>query len=156
MFKKLCINFEEILCGFFLISMISLVIINVILRFLFDYSIPWAEEVSTICFVWAVFVGASATYKHKMDIGIDMLVLKTPKHIQIIIKNIVTLILLVLNGYIFYMSIVFTKISYIKPTAVLGVSSAVVNSSLIVGFGLITLHTIRFIIQDFKAHRVEV
>lgn len=143
-------NLEEILCGAFLVSMISLVILNVILRFFFSYSIPWAEEVSTICFVWAVFVGASATYKNKMDIGIDMLVLKMPTSFQLIIKNIVTLILLVLNGYIFYMSIVFTTISFGKPTAVLGVTSAVVNSALIVGFGLITIHTIRFIIFDFK------
>lgn len=148
-------NFEEIVAGFFLISMISIVIINVVLRFLFNYSIPWAEEVSTICFVWAVFVGASATYKHKMDIGIDMLVLKTPIAVQNIIKNVVTFILLILNGYIFYMSIVFTTIAIAKPTAVLGVSSAVVNSALIVGFGLITLHTIRFIAQDLKNYRAQ-
>ena len=112
--SKFIKNFEEILCGFFLISMITLVIVNVILRFTLSYSIPWAEEVSTICFVWAVFVGASATYKHKMDIGIDMLVLKTPPNVQKVIKNIVTFILLILNGYIFYMSIVFTKIAYMN------------------------------------------
>ena len=148
--KNFIKNIEEIICGFFLISMISIVIVNVFLRYFFDYSIPWAEEVSTICFVWAVFVGASATYKHKMDIGIDMLVMKTPAHIQRVIKHIVNFILLLINGYIFYMSIVFTKISFIKPTAVLGVSSAVFNSALIVGFGLITFHTIRFIIQDLS------
>ena len=69
-------NLEEILCGFFLVAMVSLVIVNVLLRFIFNYSITWAEEVSTICFVWSVFVGASAVYKHKMDIGIDVLVLR--------------------------------------------------------------------------------
>lgn len=143
-------HFEEILCGFFLVSMISIVIINVLLRFLFNYSLFWAEEVSTICFVWSVFIGASATYKHKMDIGIDMLVLKTPPKVQRVIKYLVNLILLLINGYIFYMSIIFTKISSIKPTAVLGISSAFVNSALIFGFGLITFHTIRFIIEDFS------
>ena len=71
-------NFEEILCSVFLITMIALVIVNVFLRYLFNYSIFWAEEVATICFVWLVFVGASATYKHKMDMGIDVLITKTP------------------------------------------------------------------------------
>ena len=152
--KNFVKNIEEIICGFFLISMILIVIVNVFLRYFLSYSIPWAEEVSTICFVWAVFVGASATYKHKMDIGIDMLVLRTPEHIQKIIKHIVNFLLLLINGYIFYMSIIFTKIAYIKPTAVLGVSSAVFNSALVVGFGLITFHTIRFIIQDFSKSEI--
>ena len=99
-------------------------------------------------FVWLVFVGASATYKHKMDMGIDVLITKTPQKVEQSIRFAVRLLLLALNGYIFYMAIVFTKIAWVKPTAVLGVSSAVFNSALIVGFGLITFHTIRFLWQD--------
>ncbi len=141
-------NFEEILCGFFILTMVLIVICNVLLRYFFNHSIFWAEEVSTICFVWSVFVGASAVYKHRMDIGIDVLVNKTPVKIQKVIRTLVDILLLVINGYIFYMSVIFTKISYVKPTAVLGVSSAVVNSALVFGFGLMTLHTIRFIFLD--------
>ena len=141
-------NFEEILCSVFLVTMIVLVIGNVFLRYLFNYSIFWAEEVATICFVWCVFVGASATYKHKMDMGIDVLITKAPPKIEKSIRFGVDLVLLALNGYIFYMAIVFTNIAWVKPTAVLGISSAAVNSALIVGFGLITLHTIRFLYRD--------
>ena len=143
-------NLEEILCGFFLVSMVSLVIVNVLLRFLFSYSITWAEEVSTICFVWSVFVGASAVYKHKMDIGIDVLILTLPISAQQYIRLFVSVLLLLINGYIFYMSIVFTSIAWEKPTAVLGVSSAIFNSALIVGFGMITFHTFGFIRDDIK------
>lgn len=142
-------NFEEILCGFFIMTMVVLVITNVLLRYIFNYSIFWAEEVSTICFVWAVFIGASATYKHKMDIGIDILITKAPVGFQNIMKVVVDVLLLLINGYIFYMSIVFTTIALKKPTAVLGVSSVVFNGALVVGFGLTTLHTLRFIYQDF-------
>jgi len=143
-------NLEEILCGFFLVTMVGLVIVNVLLRFLFNYSITWAEEVSTICFVWSVFVGASAVYKHKMDIGIDVLILRVPFPAQHYIRLLVSLLLLLINGYIFYMSIVFTSIAWVKPTAVLGVSSAIVNSALIVGFGMITFHTFGFIRDDIR------
>ena len=144
-------NFEEILCGFFLVFMVGLVIVNVLLRFLFSYSITWAEEVSTICFVWSVFIGASAVYKHKMDLGIDVLVLKMPATAQRYVRLLVSIILLLINGYIFYMSIVFTSIAWVKPTAVLGVSSAVFNAALIVGFGLISFHTLGFIRDDIRA-----
>lgn len=141
-------HFEEILCSVFLVVMISLVIVNVFLRYLFAYSIFWAEEIATICFVWCVFVGASATYKHKMDMGIDLLITKTPPHIEKWVRFTTGLVLLTINGYIFYMGIVFTTIAWPKPTAVLGVSSAVFNLSLVVGFGLITFYTIRFLYKD--------
>ncbi|MEZ4870696.1 MAG: TRAP transporter small permease [Bdellovibrionales bacterium] len=147
--KYLLKNFEELICGFFILIMVVTVIANVLLRYIFDYSIYWAEEVSTICFVWATFVGASAVYKHKMDIGIDVLLLRLPKFYQNIARFIVSILLLLINGYIFYMSIVFTHMSFQKPTAVLGISSAVFNSALIFGFGLITLHTLKFLKQDF-------
>ncbi len=146
--KRAASNFEEIVCGAFLILMITLVIVNVFLRYLSSYSIFWAEEVATICFVWCVFIGASATYKRKMDMGIDVLIRKTPATIKRFVRFCVLLILLVLNGYIFYMATVFTNIAWVKPTAVLGVSSAVFNSALIVGFGLITVHTLRFLYLD--------
>jgi TRAP-type C4-dicarboxylate transport system permease small subunit len=149
--KYYLLNLEEILCGLCLVSMVGLVIANVLLRFLFDYSITWAEEVSTILFVWTVFVGASAVYKHKMDIGIDVLVLMLPIQVQRYIRLSVSILLLLINGYIFYMSIVFTSIAWSKPTAVLGVSSAIFNSALIVGFGMITFHTLGFIKADIRS-----
>jgi len=145
-------NFEEILCSVFLVTMITLVILNVFLRYLFSYSIFWAEEVATLCFVWCVFVGASATYKHKMDMGIDVLITKLPAKFEQTIRFCVGVLLLTINAYIFYMAIVFTSIAWEKPTAVLGLSSAAVNSALIVGFGLITFYTIRFLYRDIRTH----
>ena len=148
--KTIFKHFEEILCSVFLVTMILLVIVNVFLRYLFNYSIFWAEEVATICFVWCVFIGASATYKHKMDMGIDVLITRASPKIERSIRFAVDVILLAINGYIFYMAIVFTNIAWLKPTAVLGISSAAVNSALIVGFGLITMHTLRFIYRDIS------
>jgi TRAP-type C4-dicarboxylate transport system permease small subunit len=128
--------------------MISLVILNVFLRYVIGYSISWSEEVATICFVWAVFIGASATYKHKMDMGIDFFLSKAPKAVENAMRILARLILLALNGYIFYMAIVFTNIAWVKPTAVLGISSAVFNLALVVGFGLTTMYTVKFLYQD--------
>jgi TRAP-type C4-dicarboxylate transport system permease small subunit len=146
--KTLLKNFEEILCGAFILSMVVLVITNVLLRSVFSYSIFWAEEVSTICFVWSVFLGGAACYKNKMDIGIDLLITKTPPMVQKIVKIGVDLSLLVINGFVFYLAMQFAVISSIKPTPVLGVSSLVFSSALVFGFGLTTWHTLRFILSD--------
>ena len=151
--KGIMENLEEILSGAFLCLMVLLVIINVFLRYFSDYAIYWAEEVATICFVWAVFLGAAATYKRKMDIGIDLLVKRASAPSQAVIKLISSCALLLLNGYIFINSLIFTAIAFDKPTAVLGVSSVVVNSALSVGFGFIAFHSLRFLHANWRVFR---
>lgn len=149
-FKFIKNNLEELLSGTFITVMVFVVIINVILRYFFNTSLYWAEEVATTCFVWSVFIGASATYKHKMNIGIDFLIRRGSLKFQSITRMVVDILLLILTAYIFYLSVIFTKIASIKPTAVLGISSAYVNSALVVGFGLMTIHAVRFLIEDVK------
>ena len=151
MLKQWLANFEEILCGGFLLVMVVTVIVNVLLRYLTPYSLFWAEELATICFVWAVFIGASATFKRKMDISIDVVVNALPRAWQSWLRLFVAVGVLILSLFIFYISIVFTVIAIEKPTAVFGVSSAVVNSALIVSFGLISWHALRFLISAIAA-----
>lgn len=149
--KSILASFEEVLAGAFLLVMVLIVIINVFLRYFSDLSIFWAEEVATICFVWGVFIGAAASYKHKMDIGIDFFLNKISERLRPIFRLLATSVLLLINGYIFAISIIFTGIAIDKPTAVLGVSSAVVNSALILAFGLISFHSLRFWWRDALA-----
>ncbi|MDF1618568.1 TRAP transporter small permease [Petrocella sp. FN5] len=143
-------NFEELVSGFFIIITVSVVILNVFLRYVFNMGIFWVEEVATISFIWSVFLGASATYKRRMNIGIDFLTRRGNQKTQTIIKLVVDMMLLIITGYILYLSIIFTWTASIKPTAVLGISSAYVNAALVVGFGLMVIQTIVFLVQDVK------
>ena len=149
-FKFFIKNFEEFVSGFFIVITVLVVILNVFLRYVFNMGIYWAEEVATISFVWSVFIGASATYKHRMNLGIDFLTKRGSQRTQTKVKFVVDMMLLMITGYIFYLSVIFTRVSSIKPTAVLGISSAYVNSALMFGFGLMIIQTIFFLIQDLK------
>lgn len=148
LFKKLFSNFEEIISSFFICITVFVVIMNVILRYGFNRGLVWSEEVATISFVWSVFIGASAGFKRRMHIGIDMLVKLLPAKIQGFFNLIVGIMLITLNGYIFYLSTIFIKASAIKPTPVLGISSAYVSAAILIGFGLMTMHSIVFFVKD--------
>ncbi len=141
-------NFEEIIGGIFIVITVSVVILNVVLRYFFNIGLYWVEEVATTAFVWSVFIGVSAAYKRKMHIGIDILTNILPQTFQPFVAVVVDLLMIVINGYIFYLAIIFTRASSIKPTAVLGISSAWVSSAILVGFALVTFHAIRFLIAD--------
>lgn len=148
--KKILGNIEDFISGFFIMITIVVVIINVILRKGFNTGLYWYEEVATISFVWSVFVGASGCYRRNMHIGIDMIKDLFPAKVQQVINLVVHILLLAINGYISYLSIIFIQESRSKMTAVLGIPSSYVSSALLVGFGLMTLHTVLFIIKDIK------
>lgn len=148
--KKFLGNIEDLLSGFFMVVTIVVVILNVILRKGFNGGLYWYEEVATISFVWSVFIGASGCYRKNMHIGIDMIKDLFPTKVQEVINLVVHMMLLVINGYITYLSVIFIQESKSKMTAVLGIPSSYVSAALLVGFGLMTMHTVLFIINDVK------
>lgn len=146
--KKIFDNFEELLASVFLFITVSLVLLNVFLRYFLKTGIYWSEEVATGCFVWSVFLGAAAGFKRKMHVGVDFLVDRTPSKIRGIIKIFVAIVLLFINMYITGIAVIYLRVSHTKPTPVLGVSSAYISSSILAGFSLMTLYSVRFLITD--------
>lgn len=146
--KRICDNFEELCASVFLFVTVSLVLVNVFLRYFLKTGIYWSEEVATGCFVWSVFLGAAAGFKRKMHVGVDFLVDRTPVKIRGLIKTIVAFILLFINLYITYIAVIYLRVSHTKPTPVLGISSAYISTSILAGFSLMTLYSVRFIVTD--------
>ena len=141
-------NFELIFASLCVTTTTLLVLMNVFLRYFMNTGIYWSEEVATMCFVWCIFVGSASAYKNGAHLGVDLLVRKLPKVPRAIVKILVDILLILINGYILYLAIKFVSTSYQKPTAVLAISSAWVSSSLIVGFGLPTIYAIRDMVVD--------
>ena len=148
--KYLLMNFELVLACAFLVGTTVCVLINVFARYILKIGISWSEEMSTAFFVWSVFLGSASAYRYHKHIGVDMVVKKFPAGVQSVIQIIVDVILIVLNGYLFYLSIVYISQSYIKPTATLGISSAYVSASLVACFCLCSVYSVWDLIKDLK------
>lgn len=149
--KKILSNIEEIVAGIFICITVLSVILNVILRTFGGRPISSAEEIATMSFIWSIYIGGAACYKHKMHIGIDMVVQMLPEKGREIFNVLINIFVLVMNFVLLYLSIIFTKSSIAKPTSVLGISSAYVNSALIVGFTLILIHSLGFTFESIKS-----
>lgn len=57
-------NLEEVLAGFFLVSMITLMFSQVVYRYFLGKAIAPAEELARFAFLFAVYLAASLTAKH--------------------------------------------------------------------------------------------
>ena len=148
--KKFLENFDLILSGAFLCVTVSVVIVNVALRYLFQGGIFWAEEVATTSFIWSVFVGSAAAYRYKMHIGIDFVTKLGPKPWRAFLAVLIDCMMVIINGYIVYLSILFTLANQLKRTPVLDIPALYVNLALTVGFSLMTIYALRFLYQDIR------
>jgi TRAP-type C4-dicarboxylate transport system permease small subunit len=149
-FKKVLTNLELIIASACIIVTTSLVLLNVVMRYFFKTGIYWSEEVATACFVWSVFIGAAAGYKHKAHVGVDMLINLCNPTWKKLPTIAVDAILLLINGYITYIAVIYLSLSYKKPTPVLGISTAYISSSILVSFSLMTIYSIYFLVKDIR------
>jgi len=148
--KKSLKNIELILSGFFLSVTVIVVITNVILRYLFKGGLFWVEEVATTSFIWSVFIGAAAAYKYKMHIGIDLITALFPERIREMVSIVINLLMVLINGYIFYLSTLFIRANSLKRTPVLDIPAMYVNLAISIGFGLMTFHALQFLYLETR------
>jgi TRAP-type C4-dicarboxylate transport system permease small subunit len=68
----------EWLMALALAIMVVLVFGNVVLRYVFNSGIAWAEEVSRLMFVWLIFLGAILALRHHAHLGVELVQAKLP------------------------------------------------------------------------------
>ncbi|MBP6900346.1 MAG: TRAP transporter small permease [Burkholderiaceae bacterium] len=66
----------EALLAALLLAMVLMVFGNVVLRYAFNSGITVSEELSRICFVWLVFIGAVVAMREGSHLGMDTLVMR--------------------------------------------------------------------------------
>lgn len=69
----------EVLIGVLLIALLGAVAANVAGRNLFNTSLPWADELSRMLFVWMVFMGAAAAFVRLEHVAVDYFIGKLPR-----------------------------------------------------------------------------
>ncbi len=148
--KQIFSNFDLILSGFFLCITVLVVIVNVALRYLFHGGIFWAEEVATTSFIWSVFIGSAAAYRYKMHIGIDLVSRFGSATWRSFVAVVIDVMMLAINGYIVYLSILFTNANKLKRTPVLDIPALYVNLALTVGFSLMALYALGYLYRDLR------
>lgn len=100
--RFVCKNVEEVAAGTFLVLMSLATFGNVVLRYVFNSPIQWAEEFSRYAFIWVVFLGAAACSKRKTHIVIDAITAVLPPRARAFCAVVVEAVVLVLMGAIAY------------------------------------------------------
>lgn len=143
-------NFEEYIAAAAMFIMTLLTCINVLGRYIFDYSIAGIDEPVLICFAWATFLGASACYKRNMHYGIDMLVVFLPNVPRMWLIRSTHLLLLIVQVIFAFLSWQLTAKVGLKTTFYYGISYRYVDFAAVLGFACMAVHSARYLIRDFR------
>ena len=138
---------EAVVGSFFISVTVILVIVNVFLRYFVKIQFSWIEEASVGCFIWTVYLGATAGYRKKKLIGVDALTKILPLQGKKILRLLTDILLIVLTFTMAYLSFRYT-IDSDKITSALEISYVYINSSLAISFGLMALYSVGFLVSD--------
>ncbi len=98
-------HLEEFVLTSSLIILSSLTIINVILRYVFNQSIIWGEEVCKLSLITSGFFSIGYSIKHKIMIRIDFFIQMANRKTQVFLEYVIALFLLFFFGAAFYAGI---------------------------------------------------
>ncbi|MGM0856523.1 MAG: TRAP transporter small permease [Pseudomonadota bacterium] len=128
-FRWLTLAMEHMIAAL-LVALIVSVSANVIGRAVFNNSVPWADELARMLFIWLVFIGAAAAFARYEHIAVDILVRRLkprPAHMLYLFQHV---LITVLMGIIVWGGFVVISRSS-GQTAILNVPWNFVNISLV-------------------------
>ena len=144
---------EEAVCSIALSVIAICVFLQVIMRYIFGTALQWSEEVSGICMVWAVYMGASLCVRERFHIRILAGVMILPR---VVAKPIVLLADLFCCAFCLFMIVVGTEYlsvlaHYTARTPSLGIDELYPQSIIVIGYTLILIRFVQIYVAWFRA-----
>lgn len=133
--------------GIVMLLMTAFVFIQVICRYIFNFTLPWTEELARYLMIWAVFLGAAVSLRQSNLIALEILVQFTPKSISKIIQIIAQVISLIFFVVLVNTGMDMLKISGFETAPVTKLPMSIVYSSLPVSMVLMILNSIAVFIE---------
>lgn len=150
---------EEIFCAVGLLGATILMFTNVVMRYVFNYGLPWSEEVVRYTILWVTFIGISVCARLGKHVAIDILfVFIKNKYIKLslsVLINIIPIAFCLLMTQ--YSTMLVRQVSrYNQMSPALGIPFYLIYLCMPIGFGLCSLRYIQNSINLFLQKELEI
>jgi len=142
-------HIEELVSSAALVTMIGIISINVLCRYIFRSPIHWAEELAVIALAWATFIGSAVCYKRQAHLGMDFLVAHLPRKGRRIMQQFITAALFVFFIFIAWLAADFA-FGAKKTTPYFKLNYGYIYISVALGFFSMAVHSLGFLWKSFK------
>ena len=139
-------------------SLVILVAIQVVCRYIFKVPTPWTEELARYAFLWTTYVGCAMCFAKKKHVVIDLIdevgkKTSNPAKFRFYLEKVTMIVSIAFLGYFLYRF--FT--GYFLRIARMGRTSTAVNlpmvipySSVLAGCALMIWHAIVILVQPYQ------
>ncbi len=157
-FARIDRNGERWLLLFFYATIIAVIAVDVVRRFVLSYSSVWGEELARYAFIYLTWIAAAYAVRDRLHIRIDALIHYTPARVRAFSWLLADFFTLIFAGFALYLSIepVLTSLKFGSVTPGLGVSQVWFLTAVPFGFICVVLRVLQSMrrdIQDLRAGR---
>ncbi|WP_088105783.1 TRAP transporter small permease [Halalkalibacter urbisdiaboli] len=152
-FKWLDDHIEEVILVVLSIVMVSVIFLQVVMRYVFGSSLSWSEELARYSFIWIVYVGISYGVKKQRHIKVDLLLLAFKDKGRIILNIIANLLFLAFAIFVirYGYDIASKLLAFGQRSPANQIPMGYIYMAAPVGMGLTALRLIQNLIKQFKA-----
>lgn len=138
-------NIESYVCRTLLVTFVSLLFLQIVLRQFFDYTLPWGEELATYLFVWFAFFGASYAARKAAHNRVTFQFKLFPQAFATVSEALADLLWLGFNLYFVYLStdFVFNRMNLFWKSQTMGIPMKYIYLVLPLAFALMSLRIIQ-------------
>lgn len=129
-------------------AMIAVVSVQVLLRYAFNTSIDWSDEVSRLLFVWCMFLAIPLGIREGSHVGVELLVQHVPAGLRRGLARVTTVGSIVLMAVVLYQTVIVASDTWdeLMPTLSMSVNWFLVPLALCAGHSV--LHLVQLLWRD--------
>lgn len=144
---------EEVLLVIFTAIMVTVIFLQVIMRFIFESSLSWSEELARYCFIWLVYIGISYGVKKQRHIKVDVLLLLFKDKGRLVFTIISNFLFLIFCFFVmrYGTDIALKLLEWGQKSPALQIPMGLVYFAAPVGMGLTAIRIIQNLIKQLKA-----
>lgn len=129
------------IAGGALAFLVSVTVLSVIARYVFDAPLHWLEEVSGLLMIWIIMIGAVAAEREGQHLTIPLLPDALPRRIGLVMNIVVSAFSIVVLLYMAWLAWQLAGRAQYKLTQILGVSWFWIDVAVTVGAVLMAYYT---------------
>ena len=137
-------------------TMVGAILLDVITMNVFDFSFIWAGELSQFCFIWITFIGASAVYKQKEMIALELLLVQLPPRFQKLVTFLIQIVIIIFSIVFMYYGFkkAFSPAMMLQTSIGLRIPMLIPYISIPLGMLMLLIHAITSILQNCSRTKI--
>jgi TRAP-type C4-dicarboxylate transport system permease small subunit len=128
--------------------MATLVFVNVISRYIFNFSIIWAEEVSQYLMIWIAYLGAGLALREGRHVALELLHDCLPVTVCRKLRMAVGVLVVAFLGWLTLLGVQYVVFVWNQETPVLNISLGIPSLAIPIGTLLFAVHFI-LMLRDY-------